>query len=129
MRLFIFFVLSLILTAPAFASGFSFPHIKIVRGFDTTGHPQTLVMTGGVSPHVRLPIGPVAQGATVRIHGNTTALSGTVSFIAGGSVELQLTSAGAFDQTFTLANATDFIQITGSTNDTATFTAIYVEVS
>jgi len=127
MRFLIFLILSLILTAPAFAAGFSFPHIKIVRGFDTTDHPQTLTMTGGVAPHARLPIGPVASGATIRIHGNASAVSGVVNFSAGGNLELQLTAAGAFDQTFTLAAATDYIQATGS--DTATFTAIYVEVS
>lgn len=110
-------------------SGFSFPYIKIVRGFDTTDHPQTLTMTGGVSPHARLPIGDVAQGATVRIHGNASAVSGTITFVVGGNAELQLTDPGAFDCTFSLAADTDFVQISGATNDTATFTALYVKVS
>jgi len=131
MRTFLLFMLSLLVTVPAFAADrvFSFPYIKMVRGFDTTDHPQSFSMTGGVAPHARLPIGPVAQGATVRIYGSASAVSGTVNISAGGNLELQIVAPGDFDQTFTLANATDYIQITGGTYDTATITAFYVEVS
>lgn len=110
-------------------SGFNFPPIKIVRGFLTTDHSQTLTMTGGVSPQARLPIGDVAQGATIRIHGNASAVNGTITFVAGGNAELQLTTPGDFDCTFNLVSDTDYVQISGATNDTATFTAIYVKVS
>lgn len=129
MRLLIALTALLLSTGPAVAAGFSFPHIKLVRGFDTTDHPQTLSIIGGVAPHARLPIGPTPQGATIRIHGNTTALNGVINFTVGGSVVLQLFVAGPFDHTFILANDTDYVQVTSGTGDTATFNALYVEVS